>query len=303
MVSQLIAATVRSDKLCTPVIVLNSGNFNILTAGAQKVLTTLIVDDESLARRGLKHRLKNIADIEVIGEARNGREALDFIAEKKPDLVFLDIQMPGISGFEVIQQLDAKTMPIILFLTAYDEYAVRAFEVNALDYILKPIDEERLHQVLDKVRADISQKRALKQKRLLLKLASDISGEKISSFGELENKGVNELIKKEPSRLAIRDGGRTTWVNQADIEWIDAAGDYMCVQACGITHIMRKTMKELERELDNRILQRIHRSTIVNITRVREMESHINGEYFLTLDSGHRVKLSRTYKDKLKLFK
>lgn len=286
-----------------PVIVLKHGNSKILAASKQKNLTTLIVDDESLARRGLKHRLNEIEDIEVVGEARNGREALALIAEKKPDLVFLDIQMPGVSGFEVVQQLDVKTMPIILFLTAYDEYAVQAFEVNALDYILKPIDEERLHQVLDKVRANLNQKRALKHKRLLLKLASDISGEAINSFEELESKDPDDLAPREPSRLAIRDGGKTTWVNQEEIEWIDAAGDYMCVQASGTTHIMRKTMKELEQELDDKILQRIHRSTIVNVTMVKEMESHINGEYFLTLDSGHRVKLSRTYKEKLKLFK
>jgi two-component system LytT family response regulator len=274
-----------------------------LVISKAKTLKTLIVDDESLARRGLAHRLKGIEDIEVIGEARNGREALKLIEEKSPDLVFLDIQMPGISGFEVVQQLDAETMPIILFLTAYDEYAVRAFEVNALDYILKPIDEERLDQVLDKVRANLKQKRAVKHKRLLLKLVSNISGEDINSFSELEGKDVSSLVQKEPSRLAIRDGGKTTWVDQDKIEWIDAAGDYMCVQAQGVTYIMRKTMKELEKELDENVLQRIHRSTIVNIHQVREMESHINGEYFLTLKSGHRVKLSRTYKDKLKLFK
>ncbi len=274
-----------------------------MTTDKQKVLRTLIVDDESLARRGLVHRLKNIADINIVGEACNGREALKLIEELNPDLVFLDIQMPGIGGFEVVQQLDIETMPIVLFLTAYDEYAVRAFEVNALDYILKPIDEDRLNQVLDKVRDNLSQKRALEQKNQLLQLVSDISGENISSLEELEKKDVTELVQKEPSRLAIKDGGHTTWVNQDDIEWIDAAGDYMCVQSLGTTHIMRKTMKELERELDESILQRIHRSTIVNIRQVREMESHINGEYFLTLESGHRVKLSRTYKDKLKLFK
>lgn len=274
-----------------------------MATNKQQILKTLIVDDESLARRGLAHRLKNIADIEIVGEARNGREALDLIAEKAPDLVFLDIQMPGIGGFEVVQQLDVETMPIILFLTAYDEFAVQAFEVNALDYILKPIDEERLNLVLDKVRVNLSQKRALKHKQQLLKLVSDISGETISSFKELEDKDVSELAPKEPSRLAIRDGGHTTWVNQDDIEWIDAAGDYMCVQAQGVTYIMRKTMKELEAELDGSILQRIHRSTIVNVRQVKEMESHINGEYFLTLVSGHRVKLSRTYKEKLKLFK
>jgi two-component system LytT family response regulator len=282
---------------------LDSGNIKILTPGKQQTLKTLIVDDESLSRRGLLHRLKNIPDIEIVGEARNGREALKLIEDKQPDLVFLDIQMPGLSGFEVVQQLDVKTMPVILFLTAFDEYAVRAFEVNALDYILKPIDEERLHNVLEKVRTSISQKRAFKQKSLLLKLVSDISGETISSMQELEDKDVAGLIPKEPSRLAIRDAGRTTWVNQDDIEWIDAAGDYMCVRALGVTYIMRKTMKALESELDDNILQRIHRSTIVNIRHVREMEPHINGEYFLTLKSGHQVKLSRTYKHKLKLFK
>jgi two-component system LytT family response regulator len=274
-----------------------------LTTGKQKDLKTLIVDDESLARRGLVYRLKQIPDITIVGEARNGREAIDLIKETNPDLVFLDIQMPGVSGFEVVRQLDVDTMPVILFLTAYDEYAVKAFEVNALDYILKPIDEERLRQVLEKVRENLNQKRALEQKNKLLKLVSDISGETIQSFEDLEDKDVSELVAKEPSRLAIRDAGRTTWVDQGDIEWIDAAGDYMCVQAQGVTYIMRKTMKELEKELDDSILQRIHRSTIVNIKQVKEMESHINGEYFLTLESGHRVKLSRTYKDKLKLFR
>jgi two-component system LytT family response regulator len=268
-----------------------------------KILKTLIVDDESLARRGLAHRLKKIDDIEIVGEAQNGREALELITELNPDLVFLDIQMPGINGFEVVRQLDPDNMPVILFLTAYDEYAVRAFEVNALDYILKPIDEDRLHQVLEKVKRSLDQKRALEHKHLLLKLASDISGGMINSLDELGDKSARELASNEPSRLAIRDGGRTTWVEQQDIEWIDAAGDYMCVHSGGVTHIMRKTMKELERELDEKILQRIHRSTIVNIRQVKEMESHINGEYFLTLESGHRVKLSRTYKHKLKLFR
>jgi len=268
-----------------------------------KTLKTLIVDDESLARRGLLHRLKDIEDIEVVGEARNGREAVILIRELNPDLVFLDIQMPGLSGFDVVQQLDIDTMPIVLFLTAYDEYALKAFEVNALDYILKPIDEKRLNQVLNKVRISLREKRALEHKSLLLKLVSDISGKDISNFDEIKENSAEDLVKKEPSRLAIRDGGRTTWINQQDIEWIDAAGDYMCVQSQGTTHIMRKTMKELEAELDGNILQRIHRSTIVNIRQVKEMESHINGEYFLTLESGHRVKLSRTYKSKLKLFR
>ena len=268
-----------------------------------KTLKTLIVDDESLARRGLLHCLKNIEDIEVVGEACNGHEAVNLIRELNPDLMFLDIQMPGLSGFDVVQQLDIESMPITLFLTAYDEYALKAFEANALDYILKPIDESRLAQVLDKVRISISEKRALEHKSLLLKLVSDFSGKDISNFDALKDNDAEDLVTREPSRLAIRDGGRTTWIDQQDIEWIDAAGDYMCIQSRGTTHIMRKTMKELEAELDGNILQRIHRSTIINIKQVKEMESHINGEYFLTLESGHRVKLSRTYKSKLKLFR
>ena len=182
-----------------------------MTADNQHILKTLIVDDESLARRGLAHRLKNIADIEIVGEAQNGREALKLIEEKDPDLVFLDIQMPGISGFEVVQQLDIETMPVILFLTAYDEYAVQAFEANALDYILKPIDEERLHQVLEKVRANLSQKRALKHKRLLLDLVSKFSGESISSFEDLEEKDISDLVPKNlhvsPSGMADEPPG------------------------------------------------------------------------------------------------
>jgi len=164
-----------------------------------KTLKTLIVDDESLARRGLLHRLKDIEDIEVIGEARNGREAVNLIRELKPDLVFLDIQMPGLSGFDVVQQLDIESMPIILFLTAYDEYALKAFEVNALDYILKPIDEKRLDHVLDKVRTSLREKRALEHKSLLLKLVSDFSGKDIGTFDELKKNDVEDLVNKEPS--------------------------------------------------------------------------------------------------------
>jgi two-component system LytT family response regulator len=266
------------------------------------LLRTLIVDDEALARRGLRHRLSNISDVEIVAEARNGREALKAISELQPNLVFLDIQMPGMGGFEVVAELEPDNMPAIVFVTAFDEYAIKAFEANALDYVLKPIEDSRLHEALQRVRENLSQKRALKHKKSLLKLVGDITGENISSMTELSAKGVDKMKKKEISKLAIKDGGRITWVPQDQIEWIDAAGDYMCVHAGGETHIMRKTMKELEAELDPSLLQRIHRSTIVNIKQVREMQSHINGEYFLTLESGHTIKLSRTYKDKLKFF-
>jgi two-component system LytT family response regulator len=188
-----------------------------------------------------------------------------------------------------------------VFVTAFDDYAIKAFDANALDYLLKPIEDARLSEALDKVRRNREQKRAVKHRSSLLKLVEDITGEPLNSMDDLDAGKIGRMQKKEPARLAIRDGGRTTWVSQDQIEWIDAAGDYMCVHAGGETHILRMTMKKLEAQLDPTILQRIHRSTIVNINQVQEMRAHINGEYFLTLNSGHTVKLSRTYKDKLNL--
>lgn len=267
---------------------------------ATKTLSALIVDDEALARRGLKLRLAPLDGIEVAGEAVNGRQAVEMIRSLKPDLVFLDIQMPGMTGFDVIRELRTEPLPAVIFVTAYDEYAIEAFEVNAVDYLLKPIDEKRLALALSKVRDQLGRKQAQSRQDLLLRLLGELTGEPLSSIDDLEGRTTDQLLRKEPSKLAIRDAGKTTWVRQQDIEWIDAAGDYMCVHVAGETHIMRKTMKELEQELDAEFLQRIHRSTIVNINFVREMQSHINGEYFLTLESGHTVKLSRTYKEKLK---
>lgn len=265
-----------------------------------KTMKALIVDDEALARRGLKHRLAGIPGIQVAGEARNATEALKQIRALKPDVVFLDIQMPGRSGFEVLAELDESELPCVIFVTAYDEYAVRAFDVNAIDYLLKPVEEERLQAAIDRVRDQLRDREAHEHKRALLNLLGEVTGESFTRMRDLEGRDPRQLGKQELSRLAIKDGGTTTWVRQEDIEWIEAAGDYMCVHAQGETHIMRKTMKELEDELEADFLQRIHRSTIVNIRQVTEMRSHINGEYFLKLQSGHTVKLSRTYKDKLR---
>lgn len=265
-------------------------------------LKTIIVDDEALARRGLRFRLADTPDIELVGEARNGREALKMIGELSPDLVFLDIQMPGMDGFDVLRALDEDTMPVIVFVTAFDEYAVQAFEANALDYLLKPIEDERLAEALDRVRKFHDRKTAVRHRKSLLRLVGQITGEAVHSMREVRDKGINRIRKKEAPKLAIRDSGSTTWVPQDEIDWIDAAGDYMCVHSKGETYILRMTMKKLEQELDPEILQRVHRSTIVNVHKVREMQSHINGEYFLTLDNGHTVKLSRSYKDKLQYF-
>jgi len=265
-------------------------------------LKTIIVDDEALARRGLKLRLSGRDDVDVVAEAKNGREALRLIAELKPDLVFLDIQMPGMDGFDLLRALPEKNMPVIVFVTAFDDYAIKAFEANALDYLLKPIEDSRLAEALDRVNGNLDQRRALKHKKSLLKLVGDVTGKPLASMEELNARGVDRLKNKEVRKLAIKDGSTTTWIPQDKIEWIDAAGDYMCVHAEGETLIMRMTMKMLEKSLDSDYLQRIHRSTIVNINKVTGMRAHINGEYFLTLEGGNTVKLSRTYKDKLRLF-
>ncbi|MBT8049196.1 MAG: response regulator [Xanthomonadales bacterium] len=266
------------------------------------VLKTIIVDDEALARRGLNVRLAGRDDVDVIAEARNGREALELIRQHAPDLVFLDIQMPGVDGFDVLRALNVKSMPAIVFVTAFDDYAIKAFEANALDYLLKPIEDSRLAEALDRVHENLDRRQAKEHRKSLLKLVGEITGESIGSMEELKAKRVERLKKKEVAKLAIKDGSRTTWVPQDKIEWIDAAGDYMCVHSGGETYIMRMTMKKLESVLDPDHLQRIHRSTIVNIHQVKEMQAHINGEYFLTLAGGHTVKMSRTYKDKLDLF-
>jgi two-component system LytT family response regulator len=273
-----------------------------LNTAMTHVLKTIIVDDESLARRGLKLRLSNRNDVEVIAEAKNGREALELIRKHQPDLVFLDIQMPGMDGFDVMRGLPVEDMPAVVFVTAFNDYAIKAFEANALDYLLKPIEDSRLDDALERVTENLDQRLALKHKESLLKLVGDITGEAVGSMEELSTRDVESLKKKEVPKLAIKDGGRTTWIPQDEIEWIDAAGDYMCVHSGGETHIMRMTMKMLEASLDPDYLHRIHRSTIVNIHQVKQMRAHINGEYFLTLSGGHTVKLSRTYKDKLKFF-
>ncbi len=261
-------------------------------------LRVLIVDDEELARRGLEIRLKAAPDIEVCGHSRNGREALSAIVEHKPDIMFLDIQMPGIDGFEVLKQMAGPDMPVVIFVTAYAEYAIRAFEANALDYLLKPIDESRLHAALDRAREQLDVREAKAHRVRLLKLICDLSGEELTLEQALASRPSE--ARQRPQRLAIKDGKETTCVDVADINWIDAAGDYLCVHTPQQTHVLRGTMKKLEQVLDPERFVRVHRSTIVNGHRVRSMRSHTNGEYFLTLDCGKELKLSRGYKKNIK---
>nr|WP_010133318.1 response regulator [Microbulbifer agarilyticus] len=265
------------------------------------ILKVIIVDDEPLARRGLRLRLENLGGIEVVAECGNGREAREQILALKPDVAFLDIQMPGVSGLDLVQLLPADDMPQIVFVTAYDQYAVEAFEVNAVDYVLKPIEEDRLAMALQRVREKRGSENLVAQREQLLEAVADLTHE---SPEALEEKlAAGELGgSRYPEKIAIKDSGKITLVPARDIDWIDAAGDYMCVHANGETHVMRITMKELEQQLDPKVFQRIHRSTIVNLKRVREICAHINGEYHLVLNNGERLKMSRSYKTKVQHF-
>jgi len=261
-------------------------------------LKTLIVDDEASARRKLRQRLNNAGGCTIIAEAATGKEALSLMRGHNPDLVFLDIQMPGMDGFDVLRALPRRGLPEFVFMTASDDFAVSAFRQHRLDYLLKPVRQDRVAEALLKARERREKGRPASQRKSLLALIEQIARPSAPAM----RAGRKSRKASTAPQLAIRDGGRTTRVGQDEIEWIDAAGDYMCVHARGETFIMRATMKSLERELDPSILQRIHRSAIVNVQQVKHLDPHMNGEYFLTLKGGHQLKLSRSYKHKLRYF-
>ena len=264
---------------------------------APRKLRTLLVDDEALSRRGLELRLRMAGDVEIIGHCTNGREALSAIREQKPDLVFLDIQMPGLSGFDVLADLQPHELPMVVFVTAYDRFAVQAFEARAIDYVLKPVDDVRLAATLTHVRELVEQRAAVAERNQLVNLLADLRGS-----GEIESMTTTNTETQTPNWLPIRNGRETVRVAVQNIEWVDAAGDYLCIHADGNTHILRATMREMENLLDPRLFQRVHRSTIVNLTRVKSLRAHMNGEYFLRLEGGQELKLSRTYRDKVEYF-
>lgn len=263
-------------------------------------IRTLIVDDEPLARRGIALRLARHRDIEIVGEAANGREAFFAISEHQPSLMFLDVQMPGVDGFELLRAVPLPQLPMTIFVTAYDQYALRAFEANAVDYLLKPIDDARLDDAIERARRELGAREAEDHCARLLRLLGDVSGRPDLTL-EQALVDADKLAQPADQRLSIKDAGRILRVPLEEILWIDAAGDYMCVHTGKDTHVLRATMRELEGRLDARRFQRIHRSTIVNIARVKELRAHLNGEYFLILDSGQQLKLSRSYKDKVHL--
>jgi two-component system LytT family response regulator len=265
-------------------------------------INTIIVDDEPLSRRGLEIRLRDAGDFNIVAQCTNGKEALAAISTYKPDLVFLDIQMPGMSGFEVLAHLPQESLPVLVFVTAYDQYAIKAFEARAVDYVLKPIDDARLQIALERAREHVRAKTAANQRDRLMEIIAEITGSGELALDELLSRGRAAVEARHPEVLPIRQGRETVRVSVASIRWIDAAGDYMCIHAGNDTHILRGTMKELEDLLDPKLFQRVHRSTIVNLRLVKSLRAHMNGEYFLTLEGGHELKLSRTYRDKVEYF-
>jgi two-component system, LytTR family, response regulator len=258
-------------------------------------IRTILVDDESLAIQGLTLRLEPFSDVEIIDTAQNGREAIRKIKTHKPDLVFLDIQMPGFDGFSVVQGLMDVEPPLFVFVTAYSDHAIKAFEAQAIDYLLKPVDPQRLADALDRVRRRIAEKRAGEEaerlKEVLAEVAPEAAGQVAGDDGDLVSSSRYEKL------INIKDRGQIFRVDVDSIERIEAAGDYMCIYTADNSLILRETMKDLEKRLDPRVFQRVHRSWIVNLGLVRQVKPHTNGECFLILESGADVKVSRSYRD------
>jgi len=246
------------------------------------ILRTLIVDDEPLARQRIRTLLNKEDDVELVGECCNGNEAVTAVREAKPDLMFLDVQMPVLDGFGVLEALHADRLPAVIFVTAYDRYAVRAFELYALDYLLKPFDRARFTKALDRVRAQVEKDEFAAKSKHVQALLQDV----YSRHRPLE-------------RLMVKSGGKVTFLRLDEIDYMQAAGNYVRVYVGAEMHLLRETMNQLEGRLKDTPFVRIHRSTIVNIDRIRQLQAAFHGEFAVTLDSGAQLTLSRGYRDKL----
>ena len=257
-------------------------------------IRTILVDDETLAIQGMEHRLAAHDDVYIVDTCSNGREAIRSIKTHKPDLVFLDIQMPGFDGFSVVQGLMEVEPPLFVFVTAYSDHAIRAFEADATDYLVKPVEESRLADTLERVRVRLAEKRGKQEAGRLMEALTEHAPD---AADELADSADALAVNRYEKLINIKDRGQIFRVDVDTIERIDAAGDYMCIYTGDNTLILRETMKDLERRLDPRRFQRIHRSTIVNLDLVKQVKPHTNGECFLVLGSGAQVKVSRSYRD------
>jgi two-component system, LytTR family, response regulator len=250
-----------------------------------RTIRTLIVDDERAARDGIRHLLAADPEIVVAGECSNGREAAAAIRDTAPDLVFLDVQMPELDGFGVLREVGVERAPAVVFVTAFDQYALRAFDVHALDYLLKPFTDDRFRQSLERA------KQLVRQGRL-----GDLS-RKLAALLDHDESAPTQ--PRYLDRLVVKSGGKVTLLPVGEIEWIDAEGDYVRIHVGKTWHLLRETMKNLEDQLDSARFVRIHRSTIVNLEKVKELQPFFRGEYVVVLHNGTTLKLSRGYRDNL----
>ena len=257
-----------------------------------KTIRTIIVDDEALALNLLKTYLSKYPNIEIVAECQNGRQAIAKSNELQPDLMLLDIQMPELTGFDVIKNLQTDSMPLVVFVTAYDQFALEAFDVCAVDYLLKPLDETLLARAIERC-----------QSRLLLNGSSNKT-EIIGALSKISSDNVAPLLDnvddsrdtQKWQKIVVKDSDVIHLVDQENIDWVDAAGDYMCIHIDGETLIMRSTLKGLLDQLNPALFQRVHRSTIVNLTRIEKIIPCAKGEYFLGLANNERIKVSRNFK-------
>jgi two-component system, LytTR family, response regulator len=243
---------------------------------------TLIVDDEVLAREKIMTLLADDTEIEIIGECADGLAAVSAIESQKPDLIFLDVQMPELDGFGVLEAVDAERMPMIIFVTAYDHYALRAFEVHALDYLLKPFDRERFNKALGRAKLQIERDRTGAMSAELFALLTDLKAR-----------------PKQLQRLVIKSGGRVFFLRADEIDWIEAAANYVRLHVGKESHLLRETINSLAAQLDPEKFLRIHRSTIVNLERVKELQPWFHGDYVVILQDGTQLNSSRSYREQL----
>jgi len=247
-------------------------------------IRTIVVDDEPLACERIRMLLDQESDIQIVSECRNGAAALRAIQQLKPDLVFLDVQMPELTGFEVLERLDPASTPTIIFVTAYDQYALKAFEVCALDYLLKPFDRDRFTRALNRARAELSRRKAGKVSEHVLQLLSEL-----------------ERGKKYLEKLIVRTGGRVLFVRIDEIDWIEAAGNYVRLHLGKDEFLYRETMTKLEAQLNPERFARIHRSIIVNTDRIKELQPWFRGDYQVVLRDNRKLTLTRNYRSRLNL--
>jgi two-component system, LytTR family, response regulator len=251
-------------------------------------IRAIVVDDEELGRDRIQSLLEQQPDVEIIGVCADGASAVETIERAQPDLVFLDVQMPGMDGFEVIENLDPARLPAVVFVTAHDGHAIRAFEIHALDFLLKPFDQTRFEKALERARTQLAAKKAA-----ATGTSAAIDSRLVSLLEELREE------RKYPERLIVKSSGRVFFIRTEEIDWVEASGNYVKIHAKSEAHLLRESMKNMEAKLDPKTFVRIHRSAIVNIDRIKELEPWFHGEYIVIMRDGTRLTASRVFSDRL----